>query len=365
MQSFQSKKIMEFIQATSYKIFFNDQIFKELTSFLEEKTYSKIIILVDENTNNFCLPHFLSHLATEIAIEIIEIEAGEENKNIATCLQLWEALSDLGADRKSVLLNLGGGVVTDIGGFVASTFQRGIDFINIPTTLLAMVDASVGGKTGVDLGNLKNQIGTFQEPKLVLVFTPYLATLTAQEMRSGLAEMLKHGLIIDKNYWKKLKNINNLKTEDLDTLIKQSVDIKNQIVIQDFKESSIRKILNFGHTLGHGIESYFLENASKTKLLHGEAIAIGMVLESYISMEQNGLQKEAFIEIKNTIFSLYENVNFDATDIAEIIKLLDFDKKNEAGKVYFVLLEEIGKAKTNQIVDKALIYRAFEDYNQS
>src|SRR5690606_23930895 len=162
--------------------------------------------------------------------------------------------------RKSMLINLGGGVISDIGGFVACTFKRGIDFINVPTTLLAMVDASIGGKNGVDLGNLKNQIGIIREPKAVLVLPEFLETLPSNEMRSGLAEMLKHGLIYDKNYWNQFKNLSNLNTDDLNNLIHQSIQIKNNIVSEDLTENGIRKALNFGHTLGHAIESYFLEN---------------------------------------------------------------------------------------------------------
>ncbi|MBP6754576.1 MAG: 3-dehydroquinate synthase, partial [Bacteroidia bacterium] len=251
------------IQSNTYTIYFNETSFLYLENLLQPDVYSKIFVLVDENTNEYCLPYFLSNLPTEIEIEIIEIEAGEENKNMYTCIDLWHTLIDLDADRKSILLNLGGGVITDIGGFVASTFKRGIDFINIPTTLLAMVDASVGGKNGVDLGNLKNQIGVINEPKSVVVLSKFLETLPSNQMRSGLAEMLKHGLIYDKLYWDKLKNLNDLNTDDLDVLIKQSIEIKNNIVSQDLKENGIRKALNFGHTLGHAIESYFLESDDK------------------------------------------------------------------------------------------------------
>ena len=218
------------IQSDNYTIYFNDASFVYLENLLKTETYSKIFVLVDENTNEHCLPYFLANLPTEIEIEIIEIEPGEENKNIYTCIDLWHTLIELDADRKSIMINLGGGVITDIGGFVASTYKRGIDFINIPTTLLAMVDASVGGKTGVDLGSLKNQIGIINEPKSVVVISKFLETLPTNQMRSGLAEMLKHGLIYDKTYWDKLKHLNNLNTDDLDILIKQSIEIKNKIV---------------------------------------------------------------------------------------------------------------------------------------
>lgn len=350
------------IQSDNYTIYFNDASFTYLENLLKIETYSKIFVLVDENTNEHCLPYFLSNLPTEIEIEIIEIEAGEENKNMYTCIDLWHTLIDLDADRKSILLNLGGGVITDIGGFVASTFKRGIDFINIPTTLLAMVDASVGGKNGVDLGNLKNQIGVINEPKSVIILSKFLETLPSNQMRSGLAEMLKHGLIYDKLYWNKLKNLNDLNTDDLDILIKQSIEIKNEIVSQDLKENGIRKALNFGHTLGHAIESYSLESQDKKQLLHGEAIAVGMILESYLSYKLDFISKESYAEIKYIITDVFEKIVFDEADIQNIMNFLVFDKKNEFGNVQFTLLNKIGESKINQIVDESLILLAFEDY---
>jgi 3-dehydroquinate synthase len=350
------------IQSDNYAIYFNDASFVYLGNLLKIETYSKIFVLVDENTNEHCLPYFLANLPTEIEIEIIEIEAGEENKNIYTCIDLWHTLIELDADRKSIMINLGGGVITDIGGFVASTYKRGIDFVNIPTTLLAMVDASIGGKTGVDLGSLKNQIGVINEPKSVIVISKFLETLPTNQMRSGLAEMLKHGLIYDKTYWDKLKHLNNLNTDDLDILIKQSIEIKNEIVSQDLKEIGIRKALNFGHTLGHAIESYFLESEDKKQLLHGEAIAVGMILESHISYQSNLISKDDFAEIKYIITDIFEKIIFNESDIQNIMNLLIFDKKNEFGNVQFTLLNKIGESKINQIVDESLILLAFEDY---
>lgn len=350
------------IQSNSYTIYFNETSFLYLENLLQPSLYSKIFVLVDENTNELCLPYFLSNLPTEIEIEIIEIEAGEENKNMYTCIDLWHTLIDLEADRKSILLNLGGGVITDIGGFVASTYKRGIDFVNVPTTLLAMVDASVGGKTGVDLGSLKNQIGVINEPKSVIVISKFLETLPTNQMRSGLAEMLKHGLIYDKTYWDKLKHLNNLNTDDLDILIKQSIEIKNKIVSQDLKENGIRKALNFGHTLGHAIESYCLESEDKNQLLHGEAIAIGLILESYLSYKLEFISKDSYAEIKYIITDIFEKISFNESDIQNIMNLLVFDKKNEFGNVQFTLLNKIGESKINQIVDESLILLAFEDY---
>ncbi|VXA99986.1 3-dehydroquinate synthase [Flavobacterium sp. 9AF] len=353
---------MQTIQANNYQVFFNEKGYEYLNNILLPQTYSKIFIIVDENTSNYCLPHFLAQVATEIEIEIIELEAGEEFKNIETCLQVWHSLTELGGDRKSIILNLGGGVITDIGGFIACTFKRGIDFINIPTTLLSMVDASIGGKNGVDLGNLKNQIGVIKEPTAVIIDTHFLETLPGEQMRSGFAEMLKHGLIYDISYWNKLKNISTLNTDDLDNLIHQSVVIKNEIVTQDLTENGIRKALNFGHTLGHAIESYFLENENKKSLLHGEAIAIGMILESYISKEKGLLSTEEHHEIKYILSDIYHKVTFDQNDIENCIDLLIYDKKNEFGTVQFALLNKIGHCKINETCENNLIYKAFEDY---
>ena len=351
---------MQSIEANGYSIYFNEKGYETIQHLLIENKYSSLFILVDEHTNDFCLPKFLPNLATEIAIEIIEIEAGEGIKNIATCVEIWSILSELGADRKSLIINLGGGVITDIGGFIASTFKRGIDFINIPTTLLGMVDASIGGKNGVDLGNLKNQIGVINVPKMLVIDTSFLETLSQKEMRSGLAEMLKHGLIYDKKYWEQFLNLSDIDFADFDDLIYRSIAIKNEIVSQDPTENGIRKALNFGHTLGHAIESHFLESA--TPLLHGEAIAIGMILESYISKEKGLLTKDEFHQIKYTITDIFEKHIFTKNDIESIQNLLIHDKKNEYGKVQFALIKGIGNIIINQSVENELIISSFEDY---
>ncbi|MFK7050388.1 3-dehydroquinate synthase [Flavobacterium columnare] len=343
-------------------IHFLDGNYLLLNQFLKENNFSKIFIMVDENTNEYCLPYFLPKLETEIEFEIIELEAGEENKTIETCISVWEALTELGADRKTLIINIGGGVVTDMGGFIASTFKRGLAFINIPTTLLAMVDASVGGKNGVDLGGLKNQIGTITQPEMVLIDTSYLQTLSQREMRSGLAEMLKHGLIAHKEHWNKFKNLSEIHFDSFDSLIKESVSIKTKIVLEDPKEQGIRKTLNFGHTLGHAIETYFLETPSKERLLHGEAIACGMILESYLSFKKELLSIEEYQEIKRLIQNIYSPISFESDEINTIINLLIHDKKNEFGKIQFSLLNSIGQCVINQTVEDLDILTAFDDY---
>jgi 3-dehydroquinate synthase len=353
---------MQSIETPGYTIYFNSECYDRLQEMLLPENYSIIFVLADSNTATHCLPGFLAQVATEIPIEIIEVEPGEENKSIETCVNVWYALSELGADRKSLIINLGGGMVTDLGGFVASTFKRGIDFINVPTSLLAMVDASIGGKTGVDLGGLKNQVGLINNPVAVLIDVQFLETLPAEQMRSGLAEMFKHGLIAGRNYWNSLIALSDLTTDDMAYLIKQSIEIKNNIVQQDPYEKSVRKLLNFGHTMGHAIESYHLENPEKKTLLHGEAIAIGMILESYFSLEKNMLAPEEYREIKAVIMSVFKKVNFTTADVEAITGLLVHDKKNEFGVVQFVLPERIGKAKIGCVVENELIYKAFLDY---
>lgn len=340
-------------------IFFKNDAINHLNAFIAKKNHSALFILVDENTNANCLSHFLSLIAFDKTIEIIEIESGEQNKNIETVVQLWQILSDYKADRHALLINLGGGVITDMGGFVGSTYKRGIDFVQVPTTLLGMIDAAVGGKNGIDLGYLKNQIGTINQPKLVLILPEFLNTLPKREWRSGLAEMLKHGLIYDKNHWDKLKSLENLTIEDLDVLIEESATIKLQIVTEDPQENGLRKVLNFGHTLGHAIESYALENISNDALLHGEAIAIGMILESHISVQKGFLSLDEFLEIESII--LYY---FDFPDFSFLYENLENymlnDKKNRDGEIKFVLLNKIGGAIFDQSVSKDMIINSLK-----
>ncbi|SFZ91684.1 3-dehydroquinate synthase [Flaviramulus basaltis] len=353
---------MDSITANDSIIHFNENCYNSLNKHVSEHNFSKIFILVDENTHQYCLAQFLEKLETTITIEIIEIESGEINKTIDTCVGIWNTLSELDADRKSLMINIGGGVITDMGGFVACTFKRGIAYINVPTSLLSMVDASVGGKTGVDLGSLKNQIGVISNPNLVLIDTNFLETLPKNQMRSGLAEMLKHGLITGESYWSNFKDLSQLSLNDLDELIHESVMIKKHVVEEDPYENGLRKTLNFGHTLGHAIESYFLSSENKTVLLHGEAIAIGMILASYISTELLAFPKQTTLDIKDLLINYYGKVNIDESEYSTIIELLKYDKKNNHGNVNFVLLEEIGKPKIDCIVEENIIINAFKFY---
>lgn len=353
---------MDSITANDSVIHFNSSCYSSVNDHIRSNNFSKIFILVDENTHQYCLPLFLEKLETAIKTEIIEIESGEINKTIETCVGVWQTLSDLDADRKSLIINIGGGVITDLGGFVACTFKRGIAYINVPTTLLSMVDASVGGKTGVDLGHLKNQIGVISNPDLVLIDTHFLHTLPTNQMRSGLAEMLKHGLITGDHYWNKFQQLSELSLTDLDDLIYESVLIKKQVVEKDPFENGLRKTLNYGHTLGHAIESYFLSHQQKTTLLHGEAIVVGMILASYLSTKLLGFPEATTISIKSLFLNYYGKVDINKNEYEAIIELLKYDKKNDYGNVNFVLLKAIGVAQLDCKVTDDLIVEAFDFY---
>lgn len=354
---------MTSIQAENYSIHFNAEAYKHLNSYLNTVKVSKIFVIVDSNTHDYCLPKFLANVETKVTIEIIEIEAGEIHKNIETCVGVWEALAELDADRKALMINLGGGVVTDLGGFVACTYKRGISYLNVPTSLLAMVDASVGGKTGVDLGVLKNQVGVINSGEMVLIDTSFLQTLPDIQMLSGLAEMLKHGLIYSRNYWNKFNDWTLKNFDELDALIYESVQIKYEIVTEDPFENDLRKSLNFGHTLGHAVESFYLNKPSKRELLHGEAIAAGMILECFISYKLTGFSKEDLDVVVLIITRLFEKVDINSNEYNVIIELLKHDKKNSYGNINFVLLENIGSPKLDCKVENNLILEAFDFYN--
>ena len=353
---------MKEIIASNYSVDFNQNGFQKLEKLIETNNYSSVFILVDSNTKKHCLPILNNTLKIPIRINLLAILPGEEFKTIDSCQKMLLKLSDNGADRKSLLINLGGGVITDMGGFIAATFKRGIDFVNIPTTLLSMVDASIGGKTGVNLGNLKNQIGIITNPKLVIIEPQFLKTLSDRQYKSGYSEMLKHGLISDKDYWIKLSKIYK-KNDNILPLIYKSIEIKNKIVLKDPFEHNHRKALNFGHTIGHAIESYFLQASHLKKLTHGEAIAIGMVVESSISVKNLLLKQSEADQIKKVFKSLFSIVEINKQDQEKITSLIQFDKKNSHGNVNFVLLNSIGKISIDQKVNYEEIIQGFEFYN--
>ena len=323
---------------------------------------SALFVLADENTIRNCLPIANDQVKRIRDAELIEIKSGEENKTIETCTAIWRRLSGIGAGRDSILINLGGGVIGDMGGFAASAFKRGIRFINIPTTLLSQVDASVGGKLGIDLDNLKNEVGFFNEPTDVFICPQFLETLPAREKISGFAEVIKHALIADKNYWAELVSqfTNPLSARDWSPVIIRSIEIKSSIVKKDPLEKGIRKSLNFGHTIGHALESWSLEGVG-IRLLHGEAIAIGMICEAYLSVLKCKFNKILLDEISSFILHIFKRVNLDAFDDVRLIELMRHDKKNKDGKINFTLISAIGEPKTDRNCDaneirKALLY---------
>ncbi len=336
--------------------------FSELNDFLQEKSFSKIFILVDENTHEYCLPVLLGNMETDLGFEILEIEAGEEMKNVQTAIQLWEILTETQADRKALVINLGGGVITDMGGFVASTYKRGIQFINIPTTLLSMCDASIGGKTGIDLMHYKNMVGTFTFPERIFVYPKFLETLPFKELRSGFAEMLKHGLIADKIHWKNLVQINKLDIEGIIPHIKTSTEIKQAVVEKDFQEKNIRKNLNFGHTIGHAVESLYLQQGNP--VLHGEAVAMGMITETYLAYLEELISEGDCILIIESIRKYYPYLDIGDFKDDDIFSLLLNDKKNMDSHINFSLISGIGACIFDKQCSKKNITKAIDFYRK-
>lgn len=327
-------------------IFISTEIETVLEKVLSEYLHHKKFVLVDENTKKYCLPRIES-LTKSKDFVIIETESGENNKTLQTTEKVWQSLKENGADRSSVLLNLGGGIIGDLGGFAASTFKRGMDFINIPTTLLSQVDASVGGKTGVNFLGLKNEIGIFNQPRYVIIDSTFNKTLDKRNTLSGWAEMLKHTLISEENDWDNIigYDIRNIGYKDLNQLIARSVKIKNYFVEKDPKEKDIRKALNFGHTFGHAFESLFMNTSNK--ILHGEAVAHGMVCELYLSSKQRGFPKKKMQNLVQYILSIYPKLKLQINFYNEIFDLIAHDKKNEGVKLNFTLLEDFGKLSIN------------------
>jgi 3-dehydroquinate synthase len=312
---------------------------KDLQLFLQEKKYSSLAVLVDENTRRDCLPLIAPVLPNTF---VIEVKSGEDEKNINTAVIIWQAMTEQALDRHACLIVLGGGVLGDMGGFCAATYKRGIDFILIPTTLLAQVDASIGGKLGVDFNHFKNHIGVFQKPALTLLFNGFLKTLSEAELRSGFAEVIKHTLISDASLWKEIV-YKNLKDQDWEQLIQHSVEFKAQVTTTDPKEKGLRKILNAGHTIGHALESYLL--AKGRRILHGEAIAVGLITEGYIAKKQGFLSDAEFNTITGFILRIYGKVKVDSDDLTSIAQLTLQDKKNRENKIMCVLLDGIGRAR--------------------
>ena len=348
---------MEKIELNDYKIYVGKNIWNTLQQLVQP--YSKILIIVDENTERDCLP-ILKNKLKRIDFETILIPSGEMHKNIQMCQNIWLQMMQHEANRNALTINLGGGVIGDMGGFCASTFKRGMDFIQIPTTLLSQVDASIGGKLGIDFQDIKNSIGVFRNPKAVFVNPLFLKTLPEREIRSGFAEIIKHALIVDAKQWRQLVKIKDLDKVNWSKRIVPSLEIKKKVVEADPFEKGWRKSLNFGHTIGHAIESKFL--GTPTPLLHGEAIAIGMICESYLSHKVLGLKKRSLYKIANFILDIYGKVDISYLNREALISLMKQDKKNDKNVINFTLLDKIGEAKVNQTANEQLITESINFY---
>jgi 3-dehydroquinate synthase len=340
-------------------VIFSSDIRATLAEILRARQFSKLVVLTDSNTHQFCLP--LVQEVVPPTTVFISVPAGEQHKTLETCSIIWGQMTEAVLDRQALVINLGGGVIGDMGGFCASVYKRGIPFITIPTTLLSQVDASVGGKLGIDFLGFKNHLGVFQLPEAVLIAPEFLATLPQRELRSGYAEVIKHGLIRDATYFRALPSTNWQK-QDWARIIRHSIEIKKAVVQVDPKESGLRKILNFGHTIGHAIESFYLTRSQP--LLHGEAIAIGMIAEGFLSFEKIGFSFEELNEMSTMLLTIFGKVELDPNDCDRLVELCAQDKKNEGSTQLFTLLPKIGDCNYNIAVTREEIKHAILYYQQ-
>lgn len=352
------------INSNGYSIFIGNEAFDTVRSYLHQYEFkeNKIFLLVDENTRKYCLPRLMSNIQLFQQVHILEIESGEEFKNMETCRKLWRELTTHGADREAVLINLGGGVISDLGGFVASTYKRGIRYLNIPTTLLAMVDASVGGKVGIDMDGLKNHIGLFSNPQVVFIIPEFLDTLPERQFKTGFAEITKHALIYEKQYWDELSARNYTDIKSWREIIEWCIEIKNYFVTEDPLDTGFRKVLNFAHTIGHAVESYSLQN-DDDPLSHGEAVAIGLLCESYISRKMAGLPANEFEEIAHYLNDNFNHYTFRAGSFDFILDSMRHDKKNSGNNINFTLLSSIGNSQINQVVEMNIVRESLIYYH--
>jgi 3-dehydroquinate synthase len=331
-----------------------------LAELLHRPAVSHVLVLADSNTARLCLPLLERYLPT--GYEFIEISAGEEYKTLATCEIVWNQLTSQRADRHAVLVNVGGGVVTDLGGFAAALYKRGIRFVQVPTTLLAQVDASVGGKTGVDFQGYKNQLGVFQAPAGVFVEPQFLQTLDPRQIKSGYAEVIKHWLIADAEAFNTNRRLGWL-TDDWTSIIRESVALKQRIVAEDPLESGPRKLLNFGHTVGHALESYLLTQPGR-ETLHGEAVAAGIVCESWLSVQRGLLSADELDKIETFVFSVFDKISFVSLETEAIAEFALQDKKNSGSTINCTLLNGIGNGVYDQPVTLAEIAESLRYYHR-
>ena len=351
------------------KVIIANQLEKALTEAVSECKPDRIFLLVDETTERLCLPLVKDFPCLQQA-ETIVILPGDQHKNLESVAQVWQALQQKGATRHSLLVNLGGGMVTDLGGFAASTFKRGMHLINIPTTLLSMVDASVGGKTGFNFGGLKNEIGVFRNASSVILDTVFLKTMDAENLLSGYAEMLKHGLICSQPTGEGNASMLgellafDVEQPDLDVLkrmVAESVEVKQRIVLEDPEEHGLRKALNLGHTIGHAFESLALQ---RKPVLHGYAVAWGLVCELYLSVAKTGFPTALMRQVAGFVFDHYGRMPITCNDYPALLELMTHDKKNVAGRINFTLLGGVGDIRINQTATKEEIEEALDFYRE-
>lgn len=331
-----------------------------LNAFLKNNKYSRIIVITDENVFKYCYP-IISGIIDEHLY--IQIKSGEENKNISSCINVWKELSEQNIDRKAIIINLGGGIICDMGGFIASTYKRGVAFIHIPTSLLAMCDASIGGKLAINFNGLKNYIGVFKTPVATVIYPNFLKTLPEKQIKSGFAEIIKHAVIADKRFFNELSELDEL-PGDIEKLISRSVRIKSRIVNLDLFEKGIRKSLNFGHSIGHAIESFYLIENKKNSITHGEAVAAGIIAESYISHRKKFLDEKELNLIVKLIQKYLIKISIDDTHFKEISALIYKDKKNEGSCMLFTLIDGIGQFRINEKVSDDEISDALKFYQK-
>lgn len=346
----------------SQRVIISTNLESEIAEALAECEHDKIFVLTDETTVVKCWPVVKNYFSPRDA-KVITIGATDTHKDLDTMVHVWKSLGEGGASRHSCMINLGGGMVTDLGGFAAATFKRGINFINIPTTLLSMVDASVGGKTGINFGGLKNEIGVFCDSKFVILDTEFLRTLDAENICSGYAEMLKHGLISDEKMWAELVGFDlaHPDLQQLQRMVGDSVAVKERIVEQDPHEHGIRKALNLGHTFGHAFESWALK---RKPVLHGYAVAFGLIPELYLSVIKTGFPTEKMRQTVNFIKEYYGSLPITCDDYDELIELMRHDKKNQDGIINFTLLGGIGDIRINQSATIDEIKEAFDFFRE-
>jgi len=340
-------------------ILFSDNTAADLSGFIQQRKYSKIAVLADINTVKFCYPLLRDALP---AHEVIEIPSGEEYKNLDTCVTIWEKMTSWQMDRHALLIVIGGGVLGDMGGFCAATYKRGIDFILIPTTLLSQVDASIGGKLGIDFQHFKNHIGVFKTPALTLLHAGFLKTLPESEIRSGFAEVIKHALIADAPVWNEIRE-NALGDQPWEKLLQHSVNVKLNVVRTDPFEKGLRKTLNAGHTIGHAIETHLLQ--AGRKILHGEAVAAGLVCEAFLAREKGMLSDKDFSGIRDYIVAVFGKVKLDESEDEDVVMLTSQDKKNRENKILCVLLDGIGNARWDNEISPKEVKKALTFYRSA